>query len=63
MIIDPEIKVTTAIAAYSGSQSKLARALGVERSSVNEWVSSGRTNIPTLQAYRLIAIDPATFGE
>lgn len=63
MIKDPEITVDEALDAVGGNQSALARLVGVQRSSVNEWKSSGRDFIPTLQAYRLQRRMPDVFGD
>ncbi|CAN5817230.1 hypothetical protein BH20PSE1_BH20PSE1_01470 [soil metagenome] len=61
--IDPHITVDEALAAFDGVQSHLADALGIDRASVNEWVSSGRQFVPPLQAYRLTQMRPDIFGD
>lgn len=58
MYRDPEITVEDALALYGGNQSKLASALGVNRSSVCQWVKEGREFVPTIQAYRLKQLHP-----
>ena len=58
---DPHITVDEALAAFDGVQSRLADALGIDRASVNEWVSSGRQFVPPLQAYRLTQMRPDLF--
>ena len=52
---DPEITVKETIE-FAGSQSALARLLDIGKASVNEWVTTGRKYVPTLQAYRFVQI-------
>lgn len=59
--MDPKITVEEALAAFDGVQARLAEALGIDRASVNEWVSMGRQYVPPLQAYRLTQIRPELF--
>lgn len=63
MIEHPKIPVTAALAAFGNVQAELARALGISRASVSEWVSSEREHVPTLQAYALQRLRPDLFGE
>lgn len=48
---DPKITVEEALS-FAGSQAKLAGLLDISRSSVNDWISSNRDYLPSLQAYR-----------
>jgi DNA-binding transcriptional regulator YdaS (Cro superfamily) len=52
-IEDPVIKKEQAIE-LAGSPSRLAKVLGIARSSVSDWGEY----VPTLQAYRLIQVYP-----
>ncbi|MCC7193929.1 MAG: hypothetical protein IT356_00055 [Gemmatimonadaceae bacterium] len=60
--LDPQITVDAALRAYEYNQARLARALGLDRASVNEWVASGRMFLPALQAHRLQRLRPDLFG-
>ena len=56
--VDPQIRVTDALAAYDGIQARLAEALGINRASVHEWITSGVEHVPALQAHRLAVLRP-----
>lgn len=55
---DPQIQFTDAVSRY-GSQSALARALGLERATVSGW--KDMEYLPPLQAHRLVKMDPGYF--
>ena len=54
----PKITVAAALRAYGGSQSALARALGVHRCAVYQWRVRGLRHIPPLRAYELARLKP-----
>ncbi len=56
--LDPKIEVNAALEVYKNNQASLGAALGISRSSVNTWVSSGREYLPELQAHRFCLLNP-----
>lgn len=59
---DPEIRIDKAIS-YFGNKSSLAKALGLHRVTVTEWLNkSNLVYVPALHAYRLIRNFPDAFS-
>ena len=56
-IITPKVKVADALR-LAGNQNRLAKMLGINRASVNAWVSSEREYLPDLQAARMALVYP-----
>jgi hypothetical protein len=50
---DPKIKVLDAVSAFGGNKSALARYLGLNRTTVIDWVTLNREYVPVIHAYRL----------
>ncbi len=48
------VTVKQALKRTNNNQAELGRVVGVSRSSVNEWVISGREYLPELRAYKYL---------
>jgi transcriptional regulator with XRE-family HTH domain len=58
--VDPLIEIENAVD-FFGTQTQLAKELGLNRATVTNWMSGGLTNIPPLFAYRLCQLYPGKF--
>lgn len=54
----PKIRVSAALRAYNGSQSALARDLGIGRCAVYQWRARKLRYVPPLSAFKLAQIRP-----
>lgn len=63
-LTDPLVRLDKSIAAFGGTQAALARALGVTRTCVSDWVNDKKYEyVPVLQAYRLLRNYPGLIKE